>query len=274
MSWGLRASLHHLPSSSFACTCGRLELTVRHRHLDRQHQLQGRWYPIRVVSVEADNRRQVDKGGYYRPISSATFAGSGGGQSSRYLGGEGAGGRPLLRQNVSQQKEQSLAVHKNPTRGVPDAPHPTAAMTLAPANDADFKVEDVQLDVKLDVDDAEAANAALERRKVVEKSLKRKLDARCSIFVLIYIMSTCPPRYAADNADYLDRNNIAAARLKGLQADLKLSDTQYATCLSILYAGYILMQVPSNMIVNRMSRPSIYIASAVSWGAGYVADAR
>ena len=70
-----------------------------------------------------------------------------------------------------------------------------------------------------------------ERRKVVEKSMKRKLDARCSLFILIYIMN------------YLDRNNMAAARLKGLQEDLKLSDTQYATCLSILYVGYILMQV-------------------------------
>jgi hypothetical protein len=70
-----------------------------------------------------------------------------------------------------------------------------------------------------------------ERRKVVEKSMKRKLDARCSLFIIIYIMN------------YLDRNNLAAARLKGLQEDLKLSDTQYATCLSILYVGYILMQV-------------------------------
>lgn len=65
-------------------------------------------------------------------------------------------------------------------------------------------------------------------------------------------------------ADYLDRNNIGAARLKGLQADLALSDTQYATCLSILYVGYILMQIPSNMIVNRISRPSLYIGCAVS----------
>lgn len=29
-----------------------------------------------------------------------------------------------------------------------------------------------------------------ERRVAVEKSMKRKLDARCSLFVLIYIMST------------------------------------------------------------------------------------
>lgn len=60
-----------------------------------------------------------------------------------------------------------------------------------------------------------------ERRAAAEKSLKRKLDARCSLFVLIYIMN------------YLDRNNIAAARLGGLQEDLGINNTQYATCLSI-----------------------------------------
>ncbi|OLN87695.1 putative transporter C1683.12-like protein 12 [Colletotrichum chlorophyti] len=94
-----------------------------------------------------------------------------------------------------------------------------------------------------------------ERRAAVEKSMKRKLDTRCSLFVLIYIMN------------YLDRNNIAAARLRGLQDDLQLDNTQYATCLSILYVGYILMQVPSNMIINKISRPSWYIAAAMLiWG--------
>lgn len=101
------------------------------------------------------------------------------------------------------------------------------------------------------IHDAEGANLNVahltpEDRVRVEKSLKRKLDARCSLFVLIYIMN------------YLDRNNIAAARLKGLQDDLNLSNTQYSTCLSILYVGYILMQVPSNMfIVSRISRDFI-----------------
>ncbi|KAI2468474.1 MFS general substrate transporter [Annulohypoxylon bovei var. microspora] len=92
-------------------------------------------------------------------------------------------------------------------------------------------------------------------RARVEKSLKRKLDARCSLFVLIYILN------------YLDRNNIAAARLKGLQTDLNLDDTQYSTCLSILYVGYILMQVPSNMFTNRIERPSLYLSCAMLlWG--------
>ncbi|OGM40324.1 allantoate permease [Aspergillus bombycis] len=92
-------------------------------------------------------------------------------------------------------------------------------------------------------------------RARVEKSLKRKLDARCGFFVIIYIMN------------YLDRNNMAAARLKGLQDDLNLDYSQYATCLSILYVGYILMQVPSNIFINRISRPSIYIGAVMLvWG--------
>ena len=67
--------------------------------------------------------------------------------------------------------------------------------------------------------------------------------------------------------NYLDRNNISAARLKGLQSDLGLNYNQYSTCLSILYVGYILMQVPSNMFINRISRPSIYIAISMTlWG--------
>lgn len=103
-----------------------------------------------------------------------------------------------------------------------------------------------------------AANPALAdpaTRARVEKSLKRKLDARCGFFVIIYIMN------------YLDRNNMAAARLKGLQDDLKLDNNQYATCLSILYVGYILMQVPSNIFINRISRPSLYIGAVMLvWG--------
>ena len=85
--------------------------------------------------------------------------------------------------------------------------------------------------------------------------MKRKLDMRCSLFVLIYIMN------------YLDRNNIAAAKLKGLEQDLQLNQQQYQTCLSILYVGYILMQVPSNILINRIQRPSLYIGVIMLlWG--------
>lgn len=67
----------------------------------------------------------------------------------------------------------------------------------------------------------------------MEKKLVRKIDLRILIcIVLLYLLN------------YLDRNSISAARLKGLEQDLKLSDQQYETALSILYVGYILLQIP------------------------------
>lgn len=63
------------------------------------------------------------------------------------------------------------------------------------------------------------------------------------------------------------RNNYPAARLQGLQEDLNLTDSQYQTGLSILFVSYILMQVPSNMLLNYIGRPSLYLGFfTVMWG--------
>ncbi|KAJ5042975.1 uncharacterized protein L3040_004365 [Drepanopeziza brunnea f. sp. 'multigermtubi'] len=68
--------------------------------------------------------------------------------------------------------------------------------------------------------------------------------------------------------NFLDRQNIAAAKLAGIDEDLKLTAVQYQTCVSILFVGYISMQVPSNMIVGKIPRPGVYICFAMAiWGA-------
>ncbi|OJJ06222.1 hypothetical protein ASPVEDRAFT_199973 [Aspergillus versicolor CBS 583.65] len=67
--------------------------------------------------------------------------------------------------------------------------------------------------------------------------------------------------------NYLDRQNIAAAKLAGIEEDLHISDVEYQTCVSILFVGYILMQVPSNMIVGKIRWPGIYICVSMAiWG--------
>ena len=63
--------------------------------------------------------------------------------------------------------------------------------------------------------------------------------------------------------NYLDRNAIALARLNHLEKDLKLTGTQYQTCVSILFVGYILGQIPSNMALTRV-RPSLWLSSWMS----------
>ncbi|KXN83671.1 hypothetical protein AN958_00812 [Leucoagaricus sp. SymC.cos] len=95
-----------------------------------------------------------------------------------------------------------------------------------------------------------------EAQKKLEKSLLKKLDLRMSILVVIYILN------------YIDRNSTAAARLRGFEEDLGLEGSQFASILSILYVGYILMQIPSNMFLSQISRPSIYLPSCMMiWGA-------
>ncbi|OHW89424.1 pantothenate transporter liz1 [Colletotrichum incanum] len=67
--------------------------------------------------------------------------------------------------------------------------------------------------------------------------------------------------------NYLDRNAIGAARLAGLENDLGLTLSQFQTCVSILFVGYILMQVPSNMFLNKIGRPASHLAGCMgAWG--------
>lgn len=98
-------------------------------------------------------------------------------------------------------------------------------------------------------------------RTRLERALVRKIDIRLlPMLILMYILN------------YLDRNNIAAARLAGLQASHKkggisLTSTQYLTALSIFYVGYLPMQIPSNLFLNKIGKPALYLPTVmVLWG--------
>ncbi|KAF4877879.1 MFS transporter prlL [Colletotrichum siamense] len=89
-----------------------------------------------------------------------------------------------------------------------------------------------------------------------EKALVRKIDLRIfPVMIVLFILN------------FIDRNNFANARLSGLEKDLKLTDVQYQTCISVLLSGYVAMQIPSNMILNKLKRPSWYLCGCVAvWG--------
>lgn len=61
--------------------------------------------------------------------------------------------------------------------------------------------------------------------------------------------------------NYIDRNTLAQARLDNLEKELGMEgEYQFNTTISILFVGYVLMQIPSNMLITRI-RPSIYMSS-------------
>lgn len=58
-----------------------------------------------------------------------------------------------------------------------------------------------------------------------------------------------------------------------MQAELHLSASDYSLLLSIFFVGYLLNEVPSNMILSR-SRPAIFLpAIMVVWGGELAAAA-
>ncbi|KAL4069101.1 MFS general substrate transporter [Scleroderma citrinum] len=76
----------------------------------------------------------------------------------------------------------------------------------------------------------------LEKRRQIEKHLLRKLDLRVIFLVVLYVMNN------------MNRSNVAAARIKGLEEDLHLTGQQFNSLMSIL-------------------RPSMYLSlCAASWG--------
>ncbi|KAK9468817.1 major facilitator superfamily domain-containing protein [Lipomyces arxii] len=81
-----------------------------------------------------------------------------------------------------------------------------------------------------------------------EIALVKKLD--WFIIPTLWVLYFC---------NFMDRNAITNGKLNTIVEDLKLKGTQYNTGVSVLFAGYLFGQIPSNMILTRV-RPSIYMS--------------
>ncbi|ORY02828.1 MFS general substrate transporter [Basidiobolus meristosporus CBS 931.73] len=80
-----------------------------------------------------------------------------------------------------------------------------------------------------------------------EKALVRKLDKRLIPFLsLLYLCS------------FLDRVNIGNAKLAHIDKDLALTGDQFNWSLSIFFIGYVLFEVPSNIMLKKIG-PSRWI---------------
>ena len=82
-----------------------------------------------------------------------------------------------------------------------------------------------------DLEDAATINDA---------ALMRKIDIRLLPGVtLLYLMS------------FLDRSNVANAKIEGLAEDTNMTDNQYLTGLTLFFIGYVLFEIPCNIILKR-----------------------
>ncbi|PHH72595.1 hypothetical protein CDD82_5903 [Ophiocordyceps australis] len=92
-------------------------------------------------------------------------------------------------------------------------------------------------------------------RHEFEKKLVRRIDLHLMPFLILMFL-----------LNFLDRSNLSQARQGSLEQDLAMSGTDFNLATSIFFVGYLIMQLPSNLIITRV-RPSLYLATAVLlWG--------
>jgi len=87
-----------------------------------------------------------------------------------------------------------------------------------------------------------------------EAKLVRKLDLFIMpMFSMIYFLS------------FLDRSNIGNARVSGMQEDLGMSNSQYSTSVSILYATYVTFQLPGTLVVKKIGAHRFISCALFGW---------
>ncbi|CAN9176836.1 unnamed protein product [Alternaria alternata] len=88
-----------------------------------------------------------------------------------------------------------------------------------------------------------------------EKKLLRTLDLRLLPAVsVLYLLS------------FLDRSNVANARIEGLTGDLHMTGNQYLTGLTLYFIGYVLFEIPCNIILKRTT-PKFWLPTlTLVWG--------
>ncbi|KAG6916591.1 hypothetical protein DXG01_006241 [Tephrocybe rancida] len=89
----------------------------------------------------------------------------------------------------------------------------------------------------------------------VSQSTLFKMDIRLMpVLTMLYLLA------------YLDRTNIGNARIAGLQTDLKLSNVQYSTALTVTLVPYIAAELPVNLILRAAGADRVLPTMLTLWG--------
>jgi MFS family permease len=90
---------------------------------------------------------------------------------------------------------------------------------------------------------------------VEDHRLLRKVDLRLlPVFTLLYLLS------------FLDRSNIGNAKIDGMTTDLGVSPASYNTALAIYFVGYVIFEIPANIILKKCN-PQVWLPSlTLIWG--------
>ena len=122
-----------------------------------------------------------------------------------------------------------------------DVPEPPQVATQRKKDHAVLQIEKVSVSQEIDHE--------------AERAVRTKTDLRLVPVLCLLLMVA-----------FLDRTNIGNARIQGMDKDLNLQGSDYNIALFIFFIPYILLDIPSNMLMKRL-RPSMYLSGLMfCWG--------
>jgi MFS family permease len=81
------------------------------------------------------------------------------------------------------------------------------------------------------------------------------------------VYATSLKAFILTKSSYLDRINVSNARLAGMQEDCHMSDVEWSAGISLFYVGYIISQVPANVIIAKGSPRILLPCVMLAWSA-------
>ncbi|OJI91153.1 hypothetical protein ASPTUDRAFT_186927 [Aspergillus tubingensis CBS 134.48] len=107
----------------------------------------------------------------------------------------------------------------------------------------------------IEADEKAASPTTSSLTNINEKALLRKLDYRLlPPLTILYLLS------------FLDRSNVGNARLEGMATEIHMSGDQYLTGLTLYFIGYVLFEVPCNIVLKKTT-PRIWLPTlTLVWG--------
>lgn len=148
------------------------------------------------------------------------------------------------------------------------------------ANTEAVSVEWADSKRQLDQQQARQLAAEYDPNSPEERKLVRKLDWRLVVSIPVRdpkhprlrtdvpppLSTLKPSTWALYLLSNVDRANIGNAKSGGMADDFDLSSNQYSIIVLVFFTTYMVCEIPSNMLLNRL-RPSLYLPMlAILWG--------
>ncbi|RSL94061.1 hypothetical protein CEP52_012855 [Fusarium oligoseptatum] len=137
-------------------------------------------------------------------------------------------------------------------------------VSIEKAQEAQYVENATARDVRIAPEEIQARfellrHLSADQMETLNKSVRSKIDWHMMPWVtLMFLMN------------YLDRINVSNARLAGLQEDLNMSDTVWNTGISTFYVGYLIGQLPGNLIMAKTNPRYFLPIIMLMWSAGTI----